>query len=65
MEELSQFDKELPWFKYVPTVSLPWDYADWPGEIGRADDILRKYADHWELDTSNTVAHLCGHPEND
>ena len=28
MEELSQFDKELPWFKYVPTVSLPWDYAD-------------------------------------
>ena len=33
------------------------------GEIGRADDILRKYADHWELDASNTVAYLCGHPE--
>lgn len=63
LEELTQFDRELPWFKYVPTVSRPWDHADWPGEIGRADDILRKYADHWELDASNTVAYLCGHPE--
>jgi len=62
-EELAQFDKDLDWFKYVPTVSRPWDHADWPGEIGRADDILRKYADHWELDASNTVAYLCGHPE--
>ena len=62
-EELAQFDKELPWFKYVPTVSRPWDHEDWPGEIGRADDILRKYADHWELEPSNTVAYLCGHPE--
>lgn len=62
-EELTQFDKELPWFKYVPTVSRPWDHEDWSGEIGRADDILRKYADHWELDPSNTVAYLCGHPE--
>jgi ferredoxin/flavodoxin---NADP+ reductase len=62
-EELSQFDKELDWFKYVPTVSRPWDHEDWPGEIGRADDILRKYADHWELDPTNTLAYLCGHPE--
>jgi len=62
-EELAEFDKDLPWFKYVPTVSRPWDHQDWSGEIGRADDILRKYADHWELDASNTVAYLCGHPE--
>ena len=62
-EELARFDKELPWFKYVPTVSRPWDHEDWAGEIGRADDILRKYADHWDLDPSNTVAYLCGHPE--
>ena len=62
-EELTQFEKEVPWFKYVPTVSRPWDHEDWGGEIGRADDILRKYADHWELEPSNTVAYLCGHPE--
>jgi ferredoxin/flavodoxin---NADP+ reductase len=62
-EELVAFERELPWFKYVPTVSRPWDHEDWPGEIGRADDILRKYADHWELDPTNTIAYLCGHPE--
>lgn len=62
-EELTQFESEVPWFKYVPTVSRPWDHEDWAGEIGRADDILRKYADHWELDASNTIAYLCGHPE--
>jgi ferredoxin--NADP+ reductase len=62
-EELAHFDKELPWFKYVPTVSRPWDHSDWPGEIGRADDILRKYADHWELDPDNTVVYICGHPD--
>ena len=62
-DELMEFDKQLPWFKYVPTVSRPWDHEDWPGEIGRADDILRKYADHWELNSTNTVAYLCGHPD--
>jgi ferredoxin--NADP+ reductase len=62
-DELLQFDRELPWFTYVPTVSRPWDHEDWPGEIGRADDILRKYADQWEMDASNTVAYLCGHPD--
>ena len=62
-EELIDFAAELPWFKYVPTVSRPWDHADWPGEIGRADDVLRKYADRWELDATNTTAYLCGHPD--
>jgi ferredoxin/flavodoxin---NADP+ reductase len=62
-EELIQFAAELPWFKYVPTVSRPWDHSDWPGEIGRADDVLRKYADQWNLDPTNTTAYLCGHPD--
>jgi ferredoxin--NADP+ reductase len=62
-EELTEFERELPWFKYVPTVSRPWDHSDWSGEIGRADDVLRKYADHWDLVPGNTLAYLCGHPE--
>jgi ferredoxin/flavodoxin---NADP+ reductase len=62
-EELTRFDAELPWFNYVSTISRPWDHADWKGEIGRTDDILRKYADQWELDPGNTTAYLCGHPE--
>jgi ferredoxin--NADP+ reductase len=60
---LIRFAAALPWLKYVPTVSRPWDHADWPGEIGRADDILRKYADQWGLDATNTTAYLCGHPD--
>jgi ferredoxin/flavodoxin---NADP+ reductase len=62
-DELLRLAQQAPWFKYVPTVSRPWDHADWPGEIGRADDVLRKYADQWGLDASNTVAYLCGHPD--
>jgi ferredoxin--NADP+ reductase len=63
VDELRQFAQEIPWFQYVPTVSRPWDHSDWDGETGRADDILRKYADQWGLDASNTMAYLCGHPE--
>jgi ferredoxin/flavodoxin---NADP+ reductase len=62
-EELLRFEAELPWFKYVPTVSRPWEQSDWPGETGRTDDVLRKYADQWELDATNTTAYLCGHPD--
>lgn len=62
-DELTRAAAELPWFTYVPTVSRPWDHSEWDGEIGRADDVLRKYADHWELDASNTTAYLCGHPD--
>lgn len=62
-DELEKFAAEIPWFTYIPTVSRPWDHSDWPGEIGRADDVLRKYADQWGLTAANTVAYLCGHPD--
>jgi len=62
-DELRRIAKEVPWLKYVPTVSRPWEDEEWAGETGRADDILRKYADLWGLNASNTIAYLCGHPE--
>lgn len=62
-QELMQLERELPWFRYVPTVSRPWDHTEWSGEVGRAEDILRKYADEWGLEPHDTVAYLCGHPE--
>jgi len=62
-EELQKFAAEVPWFKYVPTVSRPWDDPKWSGEVGRVDDLLRKYADMWGLNGSNAAGYLCGHPE--
>ncbi|PYX77748.1 MAG: hypothetical protein DMG72_00470 [Acidobacteria bacterium] len=47
----------------MPTVSRPWDDQNWKGETGRADDVLRKYADTWGLTGENCVGYLCGHPE--
>jgi ferredoxin/flavodoxin---NADP+ reductase len=62
-EELQKFAAEVPWLTYVPTVSRPWDDESWNGEVGRVDDLIRKYADAWGLNGVNTVAYLCGHPE--
>jgi ferredoxin/flavodoxin---NADP+ reductase len=62
-DELCKFAEEAPWFKYVPTVSRPWEDEKWKGEMGRVDDVMRKYSDLWELDGTNAVAYLCGHPD--
>jgi ferredoxin/flavodoxin---NADP+ reductase len=62
-DELTHLAEEMPWFQYVPTISRPWDHTEWQGEIGRADDILRKYADQWGLNPANTQAYVCGHPD--
>jgi ferredoxin/flavodoxin---NADP+ reductase len=61
-EELERFSNEVLWFKYIPTVSRPWEDSHWKGETGRADDLLRKYADAWGLQPDATTCYLCGHP---
>jgi ferredoxin--NADP+ reductase len=43
LEELRKFAAEVPWLTYVPTVSRPWDDPSWSGEVGRVDDLVRKY----------------------
>jgi ferredoxin/flavodoxin---NADP+ reductase len=63
VDELRQFAQQVPWFKYVPTVSRPWDDNAWRGEVGRVDELVRKYTDLWELNGSNSVGYLCGHPQ--
>lgn len=62
-EELERLASGVPWFKYVPTVSRPWDEVQWSGETGRVDDLLRKYIDVWGLRPDTTTAYLCGHPK--
>jgi ferredoxin/flavodoxin---NADP+ reductase len=62
-EELEALSKEVPWFRCVFTVSRPWEDESWKGEIGRVDELIRKYADQWGCTASNSIAYLCGHPD--
>ena len=62
-EELENFSKQAPWFRSVFAVSRPWEDDSWKGEVGRVDDLIRKYADQWGLTGANSVGYLCGHPE--
>jgi ferredoxin/flavodoxin---NADP+ reductase len=60
--ELEKVGGEVSWLTYVPTVSRPWEDQGWSGEIGRVDDLIRKYTDMWKLKPGDTKVYLCGHP---
>jgi ferredoxin/flavodoxin---NADP+ reductase len=62
-EELENFAKQVPWFHSVFAVSRPREDESWRGEVGRVDDLIRKYADQWGCSAANSIAYLCGHPE--
>lgn len=62
-DELEKLAAAVPWFKCAFTVSRPWEDKSWQGEVGRVEDLLRKYADHWDCASVNSVAYLCGHPQ--
>lgn len=62
-DEFEKVAATAPWLTYVPTISRPWENAEWTGETGRVEDLIRKYADFWGLDGTNTTAYLCGHPQ--
>jgi ferredoxin/flavodoxin---NADP+ reductase len=62
-EEMENFAKDAPWFQCVFTVSRSWEDEAWKGEVGRVDELIRKYADQWGCTSANSVAYLCGHPE--
>jgi len=61
-EELEALAQEFPWFRYIPVISRPWEDPEWKGEVGRVEDILRKYIDALKLEPQNTTVYLCGHP---
>jgi len=63
LEEMNALAAEVPWFEFVPTVSRPWEDAEWPGETGRVEDILRKYADAYGVKPGSAGVYLCGHPQ--
>ena len=61
-DEMEKYAAEAPWLKYVTTVSRPWEDAQWRGETGRVDDLIRKYTDLCALKPEDTTVYLCGHP---
>lgn len=62
---LSELDKlsRHGWLEYIPTISRPWEEPNWPGEIGRVEDVVRKHADRLDFKHSNSAAYACGHPQ--
>lgn len=62
-QELEALAKEFDWLQYIPTVSRPWEDRAWKGEVGRIEDVLRKYLDSLSLEPSHTTIYLCGHPQ--
>jgi ferredoxin--NADP+ reductase len=62
-QELEALSNDSSWFRYVPTVSRPWEDAAWKGEVGRTEDVLRKHLDVLGFAPSTTTTYLCGHPQ--
>ncbi len=61
--ELDALAGKLPGVKAVHAVSRSWECQGWQGECGRAEDILRKYADADGFTAGDTTAYVCGHPQ--
>jgi ferredoxin--NADP+ reductase len=62
-QELAQLASQVPWLTYVPSVSRPYEDTEWRGEVGRVEDIVRKYVDLWKLTGAETTGYLCGQPQ--
>jgi ferredoxin/flavodoxin---NADP+ reductase len=62
-EELEELQTQVPWFRCIFTASRPWEDESWKGEVGRVDELIRKYADQWGCTAQNSIAYLCGHPD--
>jgi ferredoxin/flavodoxin---NADP+ reductase len=63
LEELTALARTHDWFEYVPTVSRPWLAANWGGERGRAEDVVRKYADRAGMLPGAATVYCCGNPQ--
>lgn len=62
-EELKRLASRLPGLQVALSVSRPWEDPEWKGELGRAEDLIRKYADAAGFGAGHTAAYLCGHPQ--
>lgn len=61
-DEMQALAAKLP-VELVLSISRPWEDPAWRGECGRAEDLLRKYADASGFRGGETSGYLCGHPQ--
>jgi ferredoxin--NADP+ reductase len=62
-DELEALSNDSSWFRYIPTISRPWEDPSWKGEVGRIEDVLRRHLDALGFEPSATTTYLCGHPQ--
>ncbi|MDZ7401150.1 MAG: FAD-binding oxidoreductase [candidate division KSB1 bacterium] len=60
VEEMKEFERQLPNFKFIPALSAPEPGDDWDGEIGLITVPLEKHLK--QIDTSKAQGYLCGSP---
>jgi ferredoxin--NADP+ reductase len=61
LDELQETARD-GWLHYAASVSRPVEETSWTGEVGRVEDLIRKYADGLAFDHTNSIAYACGHP---
>ncbi len=60
LNEMAEFEKQIPNFKYVPALSSPAPEDDWNGEKGLITIPLENHLK--QIDTSKAQGYLCGSP---
>jgi len=60
LDEMREFEKQLPNFKFVPALSSPAPEDDWKGEKGLITMPLENQLK--QIDTSKAQGYLCGSP---
>jgi len=61
VKEMRRFERDIPDFRFVPTLSQPAAEDDWHGERGRVTELVKKYLQR-QSDASEYEGYLCGSP---
>lgn len=61
VDEMREFEKAIPDFRFIPALSQPEEGDKWDGELGRITDVVKKNMDS-ESDASSYEGYLCGSP---
>jgi len=62
-DELRALAQRHSWLQYIPSISRTWLDPGWKGEMGRAEDVVRKHLDAAGFTAADTTAYACGNPD--